>query len=80
MVILLGMSSMAELKYYSGNNSNLVLVTGAPILLGLKGKDILDTFEVSKDISTTQMGDMKLTQEAFGIICRNIALLRKEMN
>ena len=76
-VHLLGFNGLEEFFWYR-NKSNVVSIdTGAPIMLGLQGKDILDGIESKEKPTYNEMKDLKLTQKEWTGICRNLALLRK---
>ncbi len=74
---LLGYNCLEEFMWYKMRPNVLSIDTGVPILLGLEEKDILDPLSDKKLPTLNQMKDLKLTQKSWGIICRNIALLRK---
>ncbi len=76
-VHLLGFTSIDELIYYEGRTNVGSIDTGAPILLGLDSKDILDPIESKIKATYNLMEGKRVTPETWTAICRNIALLRR---
>jgi len=76
-VHLLGFTSLDEFDYYKSLPNITGIDTGAPVLLGLLGKDILDPLESKAEPTFNLMADKNLTQEQWVGIIRNIAILRR---
>lgn len=80
LVHLLGFTGFEELFWYKGRQNILSIDTGAPVMLGLQEKDILDGLEDKKKDTFGRMEGQELTQTGYTAICRNLALLRKEIS
>ncbi|KKN14200.1 hypothetical protein LCGC14_0998720 [marine sediment metagenome] len=76
-VHLLGFTSLDEFDYYKNYPNITGIDTGAPVLLGLLGKDILDPLESKAEPTFNLMADKSLSQEQWVGVIRNIALLRR---
>lgn len=76
---LLGFTGLEELYWYQRNPFVGSIDTGAPVLLGLQGKDILDRLESKAQPTLNQMESLELTQKSWTGVIRNIALLRRHM-
>jgi hypothetical protein len=74
---LLGFNSLSEFLWYTSKPRVVSIDTGVPVMLGLKGKDILDPLESKETPTLNEMEGIKLDQKGWTAICRNIALLRK---
>jgi hypothetical protein len=76
-VHLLGFNCIEELAWYKLKPNVMSIDTGVPIMLGLKGGDILEPLESKEEPTLNIMDKGKLTQEHWTAVCRNIALLRR---
>lgn len=76
---LLGFVSLHEFYWYGGRPNVVSIDTGAPILLGLEGKDILDPLEDKKEPTYKRMEAIEMSAQRWTAICRNLALFRKFM-
>ena len=74
---LLGYDSLDEFIWYKDKPGVYSIDTGAPVLLGLQERDILDPLESKEFPTYNQMAKLNLSQTAWTAICRNIALLRR---
>lgn len=76
---LLGFTSIEEFDWYQSNPMVVSIDTGAPILLGLNGLDILEPLASKEEATFPQMEKIELTQNGWTGVIRNIALLRKHL-
>jgi hypothetical protein len=77
LIHLLGFTSLEEFYWYYDKPNVVSIDTGVPIYLGLLGLDILEPLASKEKPTLNQMEELKLKQEGWAAICRNIALLRK---
>ena len=80
-VHLLGFASETEFQFYRNRPNVVSINTGVPILQGIKEQDIdPESFHEKKIPTLNQLDEMKLTNEHWGAVTRNIAILRKYIN
>ncbi len=69
--------SLNELTWYVGKPNIVSLSTCVPVILGLRGEDILEPTSDITQLDCESENYEKLKQDRWSAVCRNIALLRK---